>query len=118
MIHWKQLHVWQNAHELVLEIYKVTLNFPREEIYGLTSQLRRAAVSVPANIVEGQSRHTTKEYISFLYNARASFEETRYHLYLARDLGYISNEKYQEVELKCVTVSKMLNKLIHSLQST
>ncbi len=74
-MYWRDLKVWKKAHGLVLEIYKLTTQFPKDEKYGLIDQLRRAAYSVPANIVEGQSRNTTKEYLSFLYNARGSVEE-------------------------------------------
>jgi four helix bundle protein len=88
-MHWKELEVWKKAHNLVLEIYKLTAEFPKSEAYALVDQIRRAAYSVPANIVEGQSRNTTKEYLSFLYNARGSIEETRHFLLLSRDLKYI-----------------------------
>lgn len=88
MLHWKDLKVWQKAHALVLDVYKVTKEFPKEEMFGLASQLRRSAASIPANIVEGQSRNTTKEYLQFLYNARGSIEETRYHLLLSKELDY------------------------------
>ena len=77
-MHWKELEVWKITHQLVLEIYRVTANFPKSETYGLVDQLKRAAYSVPANIVEGQSRHTTKEYLLFLYNARGFLGEVRY----------------------------------------
>jgi four helix bundle protein len=82
---WKELNVWQKTHALVLRVYEVTAQFPAAERYRLTDQLCRAASSVSANIVEGQSRQTTREYLQFLYNARGSLEETRYHLLLARD---------------------------------
>ncbi len=114
---WKNLKVWEKAHSLVLETYKITLNFPKEELYGLTSQIKRAVVSVPANIVEGQSKNTTKEYIQYLYNARGSLEETRYHLLLARDLGYLQEKQYCTIENMCQEISKMLNGLINSLKS-
>lgn len=96
---WKDLDVWRRSHSLVLEIYKLTVQFPRDEKYGIIDQLRRAAYSVPANIVEGQSRNTTKEYLSFLYNARGSVEEVRYFLLLSTDLGYINKDIRQKVEL-------------------
>ncbi len=98
-MHWKDLEVWKKAHSLVLEIYKLTAQFPKDEKYGIIDQLRRAAYSVPANIVEGQSRNTTKEYLSFLYNARGSVEEVRYFLLLSTDLGYINKDIRQKVEL-------------------
>ena len=115
-MNWRELKVWEKSHHLVLEIYKVTSNFPREETYALISQIRRSAISIPANIVEGQSKNTTKEYLQFLYNARASLEETRYHLLLSRDLRYMSSSDYEELELKYEEVSRMLNGLISSMR--
>lgn len=112
---WRDLEVWQRAHSLVLRIYKHVQSFPREERYRLTDQLCRAAMSVPANIVEGQSRQTTKEYIQFLYQARGSVEETRYHLLLAHDLGYLGTDGYESLEEDYALVSKMINGLIQSL---
>ena len=113
---WKELTVWKKAHGLVLEIYKLTAEFPDEERFRLTNQLCRAAASVPANIVEGQSRQTTKEYVHFLYNARGSLEETRYHLLLAKDLELLDSDTYATLEADYETVSKMLNGLIQSLK--
>jgi len=109
------LIVWQKAHELVLEIYKATANFPDKERYGLTQQIRRSAISVAANIVEGKSRKTDKEFIAFLYNSRGSLEETRYHLLLSKDLGYIDKEHYKFLEELATEVSFLLNKLIYSV---
>ena len=79
-MNWKDLKVWEKAHNLVKDLYVISGQFPKDELYGLTSQMKRACLSVPANIVEGQSRNTTKEYIQFLYNSRGSLEETRYYL--------------------------------------
>lgn len=115
-MNWRDLKVWEKAHSLALEIYKVTIKFPKEELYGLTSQIKRSAVSVPANIVEGQSRNTTKEYIQFLYNSRGSLEETRYHLLLAQDLKFLKETDYKKIEMNCEEISKMLNSLINSLK--
>jgi len=115
-MYWKDLRVWQKAHELVLEIYKVTSRFPKEEIYGLTNQIRRASVSVPANVVEGYSRNSTKEYIKFLFNARGSLEEVRYFLYLAKDLQYLTEDEYQFLEDGYKQVSKMLNGMLTTLR--
>jgi len=112
---WKDLIVWQKSHELVLEIYKVTVNFPGIERFGLTQQIRRSSASVAANIVEGKSRNTDKEFTSFLYNSRGSLEETRYHLLLSKDLNYIDPEKYVELEKLATEVSFLLNKLINSI---
>lgn len=115
-MHWRDLEVWKKAHGLVLEIYKLTAKFPKSEAYALVDQLRRASYSVPANIVEGQSRNTTKEYRSFLYNARGSVEEMRYFLLLAKDLEYISKDVYRRFESDYEAVSKMLNGLLKSLK--
>ena len=113
---WKELKVWQKAHGLVLEIYKLTATFPNVERFRLTDQLCRAASSIPANIVEGQARQTTREYIHFLYNARGSLEETRYHLLLAKDLKLLDSDKYARLEEDYKAVSKMLNGLIQALR--
>jgi four helix bundle protein len=114
---WSDLKVWKQAHTLVLEIYSITSSFPRSEIYGITNQLRRASSSVAANIVEGQARNSTKDYINFLYTSRGSLEETRYFLLLSRDLNYVSSETYNKIEAISLTVSKMLNGLIASLKA-
>lgn len=111
-MHWKDLKVWEKAHNQVLEVYRITSSFPKEELYALTNQLKRSSASVAANIVEGQCRNTSKEYLQFLYNARGSLEETRYHLLLARDLGYLTVDKYMPLENQYTEVSKMLNSLI------
>jgi len=116
MKNWKELDVWNKAHGLVLEVYKLTATFPNDERFRLTDQLCRAASSVPANIVEGQARQTTKEYIHFLYNARGSLEETRYHLLLAKDLELLDPGRYARLETDYKAVSKMLNGLIQSLR--
>jgi len=115
-MNWRDLKVWQKAHDLVLEIYTTSAKFTSDEKFGLTSQIRRSAVSVCANIVEGQSRNTTKEYLQFLYNARGSVEETRYHLLLARDLKYLRESEYLSFESQYGEVSKMLNSLIATLK--
>lgn len=113
---WKDLEIWQKAHALVLRVYNLVATFPSEERFRLNDQLCRSAISVPANIVEGHSRQTTKEYLQFLYHARGSVEETRYHLLLARDLGYLSPDAYIELEAEYEQVSRMLNALIQSLR--
>lgn len=113
----KDLKIWQKSHQLTLKIYEVTKKFPKEELYGLTSQIKRAAVSVPTNIVEGNSRNTTKEYIQFLFNSRGSLEETRYLLFLSKELSFINKEIYSNLEDKYEEISKMLNGLIKSLRN-
>ena len=117
-MHWRKLKVWETSHAMVLEIYRVVAGFPSIEKFGLADQLKRATSSIPANIVEGQSRNTTKEYLQFLYNARGSLEEVRYFLLLSRDLQYLSLEKYEDMEIKCKDISIMLNNLIKSLKTS
>ncbi len=112
---WKDLIVWQKSHSLVLEVYKITNNFPEEERFGLVTQLRRSASSIAANIVEGKSKRTDKEFVSFLYNSRGSLEETRYHLLLSKDLGYLDKDIYLKLEEMTAEVSYLLNKLISSI---
>jgi four helix bundle protein len=112
---WKDLIVWQKSHELVLEIYKATSDFPEKERFGLIQQIRRSSISVAANIVEGKSKKTDKEFSSFLYNSRGSLEETRYHLLLSKDLGYLKEEQYISLETLAAEVSYLLNKLISTI---
>jgi four helix bundle protein len=115
-MYWKDLKVWKKAHELVLKIYQVIAKFPDTEKYALSDQLKRAAYSVPANIVEGHSRKSSKEFKQFLYQARGSLEELRYFLFLSRDLRYIEQKTYKELEEESLIVSKMLNKFISSVK--
>lgn len=86
-----KIEAWKLADDLTVAVYERTRSFPREEIYGLTSQLRRASYSVPANIVEGSSRESKKDYLHFLYIARGSLSETQYFVHLSRRLGYLSD---------------------------
>jgi len=112
----EDLNIWKEAHDLAIEIYEITKDFPREEIYGLTLQLKRACTSIPANIAEGMGRNTTKELLTFLYNARGSLEEIRYFLLLARDLHYIDNARYQELKEKYEGLGKGINVFISKLK--
>jgi four helix bundle protein len=111
-----KLFIWQKAHEFVIEIYKITKDFPSEEKYDLVSQIRRSAKSIATNIVEGQASGTRKMFLSYLYTANASLVETEYHLELSHDLGYLTNEDYNYLDLKRQEVGKMLNSLINSLK--
>ena len=113
----RELHVWIIAHEAALDIYKLSGSFPKDEDYGLKSQIRRSASSVPANIVEGIYRHTQKELAKFLYNSRGSAGETIYHLLLARDLGYINEEQWKFSTDKYEDVAKQLNGWLRSILS-
>ena len=90
----RNLQVWAKSHRLVLDVYRVTVGFPKAEIYGLTSQIRRAAASVPANIAEGCGRRGDAELARFCQMAMGSASELEYHLLLSRDLGFISTEEY------------------------
>ncbi|MEI7883718.1 MAG: four helix bundle protein [Clostridia bacterium] len=110
-----KLIVWQKSHELVLKIYEISKDFPREEMFGLTSQIRRSAVSIPSNIVEGKARNYNKEYIRFLLIARGSLEEMKYQLLVAKDLHYINDSNYETINKLADEVGKMLNGLINKL---
>ena len=112
---WKDLVVWRKSHSMVLEIYELIKLFPKSEMYALVDQIKRAAYSVPANIVEGHSKSTRKDFIRYLYISRGSLEEVRYFLLLSRDLGYIAKEKYDNFENKLTEISYLLNQLIKSL---
>lgn len=112
-----KLEVWNLVHEFVVDIYKITKRFPKEELFGLVSQVRRSVVSIPADIVEGQASQYKKEFLQFLYVSKGSAEETNYHLFLSKDLGYISGEEYNSLNNKCIRIKMMLNKLIHSLKN-
>ena len=114
---YKDLKVWQRAYQLCLEIYKITKGFPDEEKYGLTSQLRRAAVSVPSNISEGYGRKTTPEYIQFLYIAYGSICEIETQTLLSGDLGYITTRKLEMLNEGIREVERMLKALIRSLEN-
>jgi len=110
-----KLVVWQKSHKLVLKIYDITKEFPKDELFGLTSQLRRAAVSIPSNIVEGKARGSKVEYRRFLFIARGSLEEVKYQLLLAKDLHYIDEQKYKGMITLSQEVGRLLNGLIVSL---
>ena len=103
------LMVWKKAHQLVLTIYKITKDFSSEEKYSLVSQIRRATVSVPSNIVEGFTRKYSKESKKFYNYAQGSLEEVKYQLLVSRDLKYISKERYNEITDLANEVGKMLN---------
>ncbi|MFA6369089.1 MAG: four helix bundle protein [Candidatus Shapirobacteria bacterium] len=113
----EQLKVWQKAHQLTLDIYKVTKNFPKEEKYSLIDQIKRSSSSIPTNIVEGNERKTKNEYIQFLYIAKGSCAETKYHLLLSKDLNYISLEEYINLNEQTIEISKMLSSFINFLKN-
>lgn len=109
------LKVWQAAHKLALEIYAATKDFPKEEMFGLTSQMRRAAISIPANIVEGYARNSQKEKIQFYSIARGSLTELEYFIDFANQLGYLSSEKCVMLKENREEVGRLLNGLRKSL---
>jgi len=110
---YKDLVVWQKAMEMVTEVYRITRQFPKEELYGLTSQLRRAAVSVPSDIAEGQSRLTRGEFRQFLGLAKGSLAEVDTQLLIARNLGYLADPS--PVLERTAEVARLLNGLLNSL---
>jgi four helix bundle protein len=112
----KNLKVWQKSHELTLEIYKVTAKFPKEELFGLTSQIRRASSSISANIAEGCGRKSDADFARFLQNAIGSASETQNHLILAKDLGFIDLEKYEILETQANEVKRMLISFVGKLR--
>lgn len=113
----RKLRAFELADALVLETYSVTREFPREEQFGLTSQLRRAAVSIPSNIVEGCARSTQKEYVHFLNVAYGSSCELEYQFSIAHRLGYLSEKTYLSVQAHCQDTVKVLNGLVRALRN-
>jgi len=109
---WRKLDVWLEAHNLVLDVYRITENFPKYELYGLVSQMRRAAVSIVANIVEGTKRKTSKDRIHFYIMSDTSLEETKYYFILSYNLKYINIKKAEELTIKARKIGRMLNGLI------
>ncbi len=105
---YRELKVWQRSHALVLQIYRVSAAFPTEERFGLTSQLRRAAVSVPSNIAEGSKRKTKADFAHFLNVAEGSSSETEYLLILARDLTYLATDEVQGLLQEVDEIARML----------
>ena len=111
------MEVWKKAHELALFVYRVTTRFPKEEIYGLCSQMRRAAVSVPSNVVEGFKRPGVKESIDFFNISQGSLEELKYQLFLSFELGFLPEVDHNEASELADQVGRMLNGYIRSVKS-
>lgn len=105
----QDLIVWQKSHRQVLSVYKLSSKFPKEETYGLTSQIRRASYSIPMNIVEGYKKRGIKDKANYMNTAEASLDELKYQLILSRDLGYINDEEYLKEWNDSEEVAKMLN---------
>jgi four helix bundle protein len=106
------LRAWQEAHKLVLEIYKITKGFPKEELFGLVNQMRRAAVSITSGIAEGFSRQSYKDKAHFYSIAQGSNTELQNQLLIAKDVGYLASPDFQKAAEQSVTVHKLLNGLI------
>ena len=113
---WKNLEVWQLADKLALDIFKATKSFPKEEMYGLTSQLRRAALSIPTNIVEGYSRKGDKELSRFVNISLGSLAETKYLLYFAHRLEYLSKNDYDKISANYEELGKKLWKFYETVR--
>jgi four helix bundle protein len=113
----KKLTVWQKAHNLTLCIYKITRQFPKEELYGLTSQIRRASSSIPANIAEGCGRGGDTDFARFLQISMGSASELEYHLLLSKDLGFIQNNTFEKCNNDASEIKQMLTSLIKKLKA-
>ena len=109
--------VWQKSHQLTLDIYKATSNFPREELYGLTNQIRRACASIPANIAEGCGRSSEADFSRFLQIAMGSATELEYHLLLSHDLGILNDIDYENLSRETIEVKQMLTSFIKKLKA-
>jgi four helix bundle protein len=114
---YRNLKVWERAHQLTLALYKVTSQFPKEELYGLTSQVRRACSSIPANVAEGCGRNSDAELARFLQIAMGSASELDYHLLLVRDLKFMSTRDYEQLGTELSEVRRMLNAFIQKLRA-
>jgi four helix bundle protein len=115
---YRQLQVWQRAHQLTLDVYQATRALPKEELFGLTSQLRRASSSIPANIAEGCGRNSDAELARYLGIALGSTNELDYHLLLARDLAYLPSPAYEHLAAETQGVAKILTAFINRLRQS
>jgi len=113
----RQLKVWEKSHQLALAIYKTTKEFPKEELYGLTSQIRRSSMSIPTNIAEGCGRFTDADFARFLQVAMGSASEAEYQLILAHDLGFLPSDSYEQLHNEIEEVKRMLASLLKTLRA-
>ncbi|KKP38147.1 MAG: s23 ribosomal protein [Candidatus Peregrinibacteria bacterium GW2011_GWF2_33_10] len=114
---YKKLNIWTIGIEIVNEIYEITEKFPKEEIFGLTSQIRRSAVSIPSNIAEGSQRTSNKEFANFILIAKGSLAELQTQLLIAKNLQYLNNDKFEQINGKAGNLNKMLYRFYLSLNS-
>lgn len=113
----RNLQVWDKGHRLTLDVYQATRSFPREELYSLTTQIRRSAASIPANIAEGCGRSGDAELARFMLIAMGSASELEYHLLLAKDLNYLDSPQYESLAEKALEVKRMLGPFINRLKN-
>lgn len=116
MRNYRDLQVWSKAHNLTLELYRVSRQFPREELYGITGQLRRAAASIGANLAEGCGRRTSNELARFVRIALGSASELDYHLLLSHDLGFMAADEFTRASSSLTEVRKMLTSFLNSVE--
>jgi four helix bundle protein len=114
---YQDLKVWQLAMEMVAQVYRCTATFPKQEMYGLTSQMRRSAVSVPSNIAEGKGRFSRKELVQYLFRARGSLLELETQILIGRRLGYLGETEGRQLTTLAGEVGRLLNGLVNSFQS-
>ena len=114
----RELKVWEKGHRLTLAVYEATSEFPREELYGITTQLRRCSASIPANIAEGCGRKGEAELGRFMLISMGSASELEYHLLLARDLDYLDSQQYQDLSQRTQQIKRMLSTFIIKLRHT
>ncbi len=113
----RDLYAWQEAYKLAILVYKITKNFPKEEIFGITSQIRRAVISIASNIAEGFSRNSVKEKIQFYYTALGSLTEVRNQADLSGGIGYLTKTNYELIEIQSIKVDKLIHGLLKSCKS-
>ena len=118
MRNFREMKVWEKSHRLTLEVYKATTGVPREEMYGVTSQIRRASASIPANIAEGCGRSGVAELARFLLIAMGSASELDYHLRLARDLGFLADDYYARRDHELAEVKRMLVAYLQKIKAS
>jgi four helix bundle protein len=116
MRNYRDLQVWSKAHSLTLELYRLSRNFPRDEIYGITAQIRRSASSIGANLAEGCGRQSENEMARFLKISLGSASELDYHLLLAHDLGLLASEQHQNAARELTSIRKMLRSLLSAIE--
>ena len=114
---YRDLIAWRKAMELVLDVYRITKDFPKSELYGITQQLQRCAVSVPSNIAEGQARYSRPDFHRFLRMARGSLAELETQVMIAHSLGYVGNDPEQSLLMKAAELGRILNALTASLET-